>query len=340
MQPSFRSYRSLLRQIRTENRRLYRRLRSRQLATVEASALRQVESRAHTGSKPLYTLESPQGARFVLKLGDPALLEAEVVAHRLRDLGKRPSIPAQIREVMIDGEARRGLLKPFIDWDPERELPADSTQWTDLQRHVMLMEHAWEWFLDNLDTNPRQFALLGGQGFPVNVDWDRAFGQDGESELSRFAKYKGTLPSARTFLYADYVEGRIDLRLGMLLGEARRIRKLPKRELSKALNGYASVRFETLEERARFLSTVLERQRHIESEFRRFARSLLAERRAFSRARKTGPEVGVRERLTVFRAGLWNRAQHAWHAFSGSAAGNLGRNVLKAIRGLRLRTSP
>ncbi|MCA9645531.1 MAG: hypothetical protein KC492_32800, partial [Myxococcales bacterium] len=260
-----------------------------------------------------------------------------VVAYHLRDLARRPTVPAQIREVTLEGVTLHGLLKPFVKWDPKAELPADTTQWSELQRHVMLMEHAWEWFLDNLDTNCGQFALLGRSGFPVNIDWDRAFAQDGEGELSRFAKYKGTLPSARTFLYADYVEGRIDLRLGMLIEEARLIRKLPKHQVTQALSRYASVRFETLEERARFSSGALAKQVHAEQAFRRFARSLIAERKAFAKARR--PEsLGLGERIAIFRAGLWNRTQHAWHSISRGAPGKLGRSALKAVRGLRLGT--
>ncbi|MEZ4371537.1 MAG: hypothetical protein R3B07_11960 [Polyangiaceae bacterium] len=337
MQPPFRSYRSLIRRIRAENRLLHRRLNSRQLATVEAGALREVDAAPTSGSKPLHVLETAQGSRFVFKRGELALLEAEVVAHRLRDLAKRPSVPAQIREVTLNGATLTGLLKPFVEYDPERELPPDTAQWTDLQRHVMLMEHAWEWFLDNLDTNCGQFALLGDSAFPVNIDWDRSFAQQGEGALSRFAKYKGTLPSARTFLYADYVEGRIDLRLGMLIEEARVIRKLPKAEAARVLSRYASVRFETLEARARFVSGVLAKQVHAEKAFRRFARSLIAERKAFAKARRPA-NLSFNERLIIFRMGLWNRTQHAWHSISRGAPGRLGRSALKAVRRLRLGT--
>ena len=103
------------------------------------------------------------------------------------------------------------MLKPFIDFNVSAELDADTTQWTVEQRAVMLAEHAWEWFLDNLDTNTSQYALLGPLRLPVNIDWDRAFFSDGRSELSRFAKYKPQLPNARTFLYADYVAGKVKL---------------------------------------------------------------------------------------------------------------------------------
>lgn len=340
LQPAFLGYRRLFKQIREENRRLREELRSGQLATIEAGALRQVEATLRSGSKPLYVLESSSAARFVFKLGDPALLEAEVAAHKLRELGGRPVIPACIRKVTVEGEARSGLLKPFVEWDTSQELPPDTTRWSELQRHVMLMEHAWEFFLDNLDTNTGQFALLGPRGFPLNIDWDRAFAQAGQSELSRFAKYKGTLPSARTFLYSDYVEGRVDLRLGMLLSEARRIRKLPKRRVAEVLRGYAEARFAEAEEQADFVAGVLARQVHIEQAFRRFARSLMAERKAFSRTRRTDQaDVGLQERLIVFRAGLWNRAQLVWHHVSQGAPGRLGRGALKRLRGLRLSMS-
>src|SRR5689334_23756389 len=173
----------------------------------EAKTLRRGDpAEARSGSKPLLTLCSAAGACYAFKQCDAPLAAAEEAAYELRRLGRRPSVPARAMTIELEGEGPlTGLLKPFIDFNISAELEADTTTWTPEQRAVMLADHAWEWFLDNLDTNTSQFALLGPLRLPVNIDLDRAFSSDSRSELTRFAKYKPQLPNARTFLYADYV---------------------------------------------------------------------------------------------------------------------------------------
>ncbi|MGC4066806.1 MAG: hypothetical protein QM784_19655 [Polyangiaceae bacterium] len=154
------------------------------------------------GSKPLLTLIDEDGRKYVLKRGDLPLMAAEQAAYEMRSLGGRPALPARVVSVELSGlGVVEGLVKPYLEFDPNSELQVDTTRWTELQRNVMLAEHAWEWFLDNLDTNTSQYALVGPDAFPVNVDWDRAFASNFSAELSRFAKYKATLPNARTFLF-------------------------------------------------------------------------------------------------------------------------------------------
>jgi hypothetical protein len=193
-----------------------------------------------------------------------------------------------------------------------------------------LIEHAWEWFLDNLDTNTSQYALFGAEGVPVNLDWDRSFCTEGHAELTRFVKYKRTIPNARTFLYADYVEGRVQLPFGMLLAEARLIRSLPVPRVRAILERYARTRFPDPQMQEEFIVRMLARKRRIEHEFRRFVRDLIVERRSL-----LGPEPGVRGRLHAWRVALWKAWQLVLHRISRGPIGSIGRALLRAIRGRR-----
>lgn len=311
-------------------------------ATPEAATLREVDHEPISGSKPLLTFEAPNKQRFVFKLATPELLAAEVAAFELKNLAGRPCIPAKLAELTLgDRGPVQGLLKPFVEWDVARELSTDTRRWTPLQRHVMLMEHAWEWLLDNLDSNASQFALLGDKSFPLNIDWDRAFAQDGLSELSRFAKYRGALPSARTFLYTDYVEGRIDLSLTLMLREARLIRELPRPGVVKSVQAYADVRFSDSAERMQFVTGVLARQVGIERAFRKFASALLTERATFRKARDPrGIMLSVAERLRFHHSVVWNATQPVLHQISRGIVGKAARQVLKRLRGSRALARP
>jgi hypothetical protein len=308
-------------------------LKGDHFATEDAKSLRRGEAaEARDGSKPLIPLCSESGACYAFKQCDAPLAAAEEAAHELRRLGRRPSVPARATSIALDGEAvMTGLLKPFLEFDVHEELSADTTQWSVEQRAVMLAEHAWEWFLDNLDTNTSQYALLGPLRLPINIDWDRAFFSAGRSELTRFAKYKPQLPNARTFLYADYVAGKIKLPLWMLANEARRIRRLPTRQVKEVLERYASVRFSDAAEREQFIRRGLIRKRGIEHEVGVFMRLLWSERRAL----QTPPE-SAREWLHHKLVFSWAYWQRVLNALLRGAPGKAARRVLSFFRGFRL----
>jgi hypothetical protein len=305
-------------------------------ATLEAKVLRRLDSeRPRAGTKPLLFLEGSEGHRFVLKLAEPALMAAEQTACELRELGGRPTIFARVATVQIEGLGEiRGLLKPYVELETEAELDSDTTRWSELQRTVILLEHAWEWLLDNLDTSTSQYALLGPDAYPVNIDWDRCYASDAKSELSRFAKYKSGLPNARTFLYSDYVEGRTELPFALLLREARRVSSLPEAEVRRVVERFAKVRFDDREQALELVERVLERRRRIEPEISRFVHELTLERARLS-------AVPPRTLLDLVQNGatlLWNQWQLALAALVRSPAGSLGRAILKLAR--RQRANP
>ena len=303
---------------------------------LDAKALRPIEGQdQRAGSKPLAVLEAEDGSRFVFKHCDPPLAAAEEAAYELRRLGGRPAVPARGMQLAIDGAPTFGLLKPYIEFRASDELAPDTTTWTEEQRAVMLLEHAWEWFLDNLDTNTSQYALLGPLRLPLDIDWDRAFSSNGRCELTRFAKYRSTLPNARTFLYADYVAGKIKLPLWMLSNEARRIRRLPKHAVIPILQKYARARFEDAAEREQFVARMMIRRRSIEREVGTFMRSLWAERKALELRAES-----LREWLQHERVMLWADWQLVLNSVLRGPIGTGARRALSAVRGLRGASGP
>jgi hypothetical protein len=300
-------------------------------APEEARTLRRGEQgEARNGSKPLLALCSESGACYAFKQCDAALAAAEEAAYELRRLGRRPVVPARAMSIELEGEGKTsGLIKPFVDFNIHAELDADTTTWTVEQRAVMLAEHAWEWFLDNLDTNTSQYALFGPLNLPVNIDWDRAFFSEGRSEFSRFAKYKPQLPNARTFLYADYVAGKIKLPLWMLANEARRIHRLPQRRVREILARYAQIRFSDPDEREQFIRRGLIRQRGIEHEVGVFMRSLWAERRSLASPPDSAGEWLHRKLLLS-----WAAWQRVLNAILRGPLGKAARRVLSRVRGV------
>lgn len=315
---------------------LMRSLDVKSFANEDAKALRRGDAtETRNGSKPLITLCSASGGCYAFKQCEAPLAAAEEAAYELRRLGRRPAVPARALTLELEGEPPlTGLLKPYVDFNVGAELGPDTTQWTVEQRAVMLAEHAWEWFLDNLDTNTSQYALLGPLHLPVNIDWDRAFFSDGRSELTRFAKYKPQLPNARTFLYADYVAGKIKLPLWILANEARRIRRLPTRRVREILARYAAVRFTDPAEREQFVQRGLIRQRGIEHEVGHFMRSLWNERRSL----ETSPD-SLGEWLHRWALVAWARWQRVLNAVLRGPIGSAARRVLSLSRGRRLRSS-
>jgi hypothetical protein len=303
------------------------------LATVEAGLLRLADEPAlRPGSKPLFPVALPSGKKYVLKVAERALMAAEQACYELRRIGRRPCLPARVVHVEIEGMGRiEGLLKPYIEFDPAAELDADTTRWSELQRSVLLLEHAWDWFLDNLDTNTSQYALIGPDAYPLNIDWDRAFASDAHSRFSRFAKYKRTLPNARTFLYSDYVEGRITLQFELLRREARRIRHLPSGEVRRIVGEYAAVRFEGDPESARELvERVVARKRRIEKEVARFRLEMREERRRLV----VSPPRDVRSRARAFGTIVWDHWQVVLNGVIRGPAGTIGRRILRLVRGV------
>jgi hypothetical protein len=308
-------------------------------ARVRAHPERRLEEPLHDqqvaldlGTKPLSILHDDENRTYVLKQGEAALLAAEECAWELRQLGARAGVPAVRARVVVDDAEREGLLKPYIDLQGG-ELTAQTDTWTVLQRAVVLREHAWEHVLENIDTNTTQYALIGPTSVPVNIDWDRAFAADPGDVMSRFLKYRPVLPNARTFLYADYVEGRVDLPLELLAREAHRIRRLPTGEVRAILTRYARVRFPDDEGAAHELvERVIRKKQRVTLTVARFIRDLRRERSRILRPTSFAARV---ERWWKRR---WDQWQVILHVVGRGPLGTFGRKTLKLVRGRRLRS--
>ena len=313
---------------------LKRELDLRQVATIEANTLSAPDAEAHPGgSKLCLKMRDAEGQLFLFKQAEPALAAAEEAAYALRQLGGRPGLPARVLELDLGARGvSGGVLRPFLELEHDTELDSDTTRWSVEQRAVMLLEHAWEWFLDNMDTNTSQYVLAGPLRVPLNMDWDRAFASAATSELSRFAKYKPTLPNARTFLYADYVAGKIKLPLWLLAAEARRIRRLPKAAVRRILERYARARFSDASEQEHFVRRVLMRRHGIEREVGHLLRTSWAERRALG-----GPPANLRERLHHALLLLWGDWQLVLNRVLRGPIGRWGRRLLSFTRQIRAR---
>jgi hypothetical protein len=304
-------------------------------ATFEARTFRRVDDELpQSGSKPMAWLEDGSGQRWIFKASAPALAAAEELAFELRSLGGRPCVPA--RAVLLspaNGAAVAGVLKPALDFDPEDQLPTDTELWSELQRGVMLAEHAWEWLLDDLDANRSQYALLGDERHPVKLDWDRALSSAEPGPPSRFDRYKPLLPNARSFLYADWLEQRIDLDFALLRNEARHIARLPRERMRRALRRYAALAGLAATEADDVARAVLERQRRAPAEFDRFVRNLRRERAAL----EPGDAALLRPLLRAGGVRVWREWQLLLDGMIRGPAGDLGRSLLRNWRGRGVR---
>jgi hypothetical protein len=169
--------------------------------------------------------------------------------------------------------------------------------------------------------------LLGPDEVPVNIDADRAFAVE-EPTFSRFLKYKPVLPNARTFLYADYVQGRIDLPFHLLAKEARRIHMLHGDDVRAVLRAYADTRFEDGDEAERFVESAMERRRSMEVDVARFIRDLHLERARSAREPRTWTE-----RTERASARAWDEWQVMLQRMVRGAPGRAARSVLRMVRG-------
>jgi hypothetical protein len=316
--------------IKRATERLIAELGACDIATVEATALAAMpDEEPRSGSKPLAFLCDPAGGRWLFKATARELAAAEQSAFELRRLGHRPSVAARALELELPELGRvTGVLKPFIRFDLADELPANSSLWTELQRGVMLREHAWEWLLDDLDANRGQYALLGPERYPVKLDWDRAFSSRVPGPPSRFDKYKPMLPNARSFLYADWMERRVELELGLLTAEARHIAAIPGERVRRILQQHAE-RCEMSPEQARsFVAEVMLRHARAPRAFDRFISQLRHERDALSPDQAAGLAM-------ILRAG-GVRAWRWWQLLlDGVFRGPLGDVARGALRSWR-----
>ncbi|MCC7385163.1 MAG: phosphatidylserine/phosphatidylglycerophosphate/cardiolipin synthase family protein [Deltaproteobacteria bacterium] len=303
-------------------------------AQVDLGRLRVENDTVYSGTKPILFFRGADGRRYVFKAAPKALVAAEVLAHELRTLGKRPSLGV----MAVDQNVGRlghlsGMLKPVIPFDGRQILRADTASWSPLQREVMLREHPWEWLLENLDTHAGQYALVGEHQYPFNFDWDRSFFHEGHRRLSRYARHRPLLPSVRNFLYEDYVKGRVELDFGSLLEEAEKVQALPDAQLRALFSDYARARYEAPRDRTAFVARALTRKRRMVQDFTALVKALEAERERRTGRRTPSSSSGLdllvakwqdallHRGYTIQRSPLTRHARAARRAFEAKRGG-------------------
>lgn len=118
-------------------------------------------------------------------------------------------------------------------------LEPDPQRWSKLQREAMLQEHPWEWLLANLDTHVDQYVLVGKHRLPINIDWDHALVDLGQTQLTRFNRRSTTIAPIRNLLYSEYVLGRLRLDFFGMQLQARKAAELSNAALDMLVDRYA-----------------------------------------------------------------------------------------------------
>lgn len=255
------------------------------------------------GSRPAGVAEGDDGRRFFFKMAPPEHVAAEIFAYEVRALGSRPTVPTAARRLAFAGGAPvAGMLQPLVEHAGVR-LPTDPTQWTELQREVLLREHPWEWLLGNLDTHIDQYVLVGPDRVPLNIDWDHALEDLEIDELDRFTKRSFAIAPIRNALYDAFARGDIELNLRGLRREVRRIARIDEEPLRAALHDWA-VRAGVTEDRAdRVAARFFSRKRAIGTTFQALMTELVHERAA--RRRPDSLPIRMRARIAINDA--WQR---------------------------------
>lgn len=291
----------------------------------------EVGGRDQAASKPIHTLQDARGRQFLFKEADEVLIVAEEIAFEVRREAGRPALATRGYDfVDDDGDRARGILKPLLDFDPGDRLGTDTTQWTELQRQVMLAEHPWEWVLDNLDAHDAQYALLGPERYPLNIDWDRAYAHGAEAPLTRFAKHRAVLTTARHFLYADFVRGRVDLAFERLHEQARAVEAFSDDFVTDRAARFAGASFSDAVQTQAFIQRVVDRKRNAVPQFEAFVRGLEEERLSTLGVLEPPAPERARQGLRQLR----DQYQETLHAGARSRMGDAMRSVLRWARRL------
>ncbi len=278
--------------VRRELRRARRRLReqwAQELADEEALTeldLRSVDGELPSvGSRPQIAMVDRRQREYLFKLAPLGEIAAELLAARLRRLGRQLHVPAARRSIeLADGTTAVGLVQPKIG--VEGTLAKDPGEWTPLQRLALLRDHPWEWLLANLDTHIDQYVLVGRERVPLNIDWDHSLVDLATTELTRFNARSAAVIPIRNLLYAEYVAGAFDLDFYPMQVQARRIGRIPFHDIERLLRRWASEAEVGEDEREAAIEAMRQRHARIVDDFDRLVEGLRRER--VGRTRRSG----------------------------------------------------
>ena len=239
--------------------------------------------RPTAGSRPACIVKASDGSRYFFKSAPSEHVAAEVLAYRMRTLGKRPILATAARSLTLPslGPVKiDGMLQPLLSHAGER-LSTRPTDWSPEQCEVMLREHPWEWLLGNLDTHIDQYVLYGDERLPFNIDWDHALLDLDVETLDRFTKRSPAVAPIRNALYDAFTAGIVGLDFSGMRREVRRIARLDDAQLRRFMTEWESTRGANAEPKdaTRVIESFFRRKRRIGKVFGRFVRSLVRERR-------------------------------------------------------------
>jgi hypothetical protein len=243
------------------------------------------------GTRPSFVVRDAAGKRYFFKLASAEHIAAEELAHAVRTLGRRPTVPSATRELDLGAAGRAlGMLQPLVPHENEL-LPTSPEVWSALQREVLLREHPWEWLLANLDTHVDQYLLIGPDRHPLNIDWDHTLVDLGTTELTRFTKRRVTVAPIRNLLYDHYVRGELELDFEGLKREAKRVGELDDHRLLLLIARYAESLGKSEQEGRALGERFIERKRRVPSMFKHLIASVRLDR---MRTRSTRGPVSAR----------------------------------------------
>jgi hypothetical protein len=257
------------------------------------------------GSRPQTILCDDAGRRYFFKLAPPEYIAAELFAHRLRALGGCLHVPTARRTLELpEIGSTTGMLQPEIS--VAGALDPNPLQWSQLQREIMLQEHPWEWLLANLDTHIDQYVLVGKHRLPINIDWDHALVDLGQTQLTRFNRRSATIAPVRNLLYSEYVLGRLRLDFFGMQLQARKIAEIPDAALIDLVDRHAKELELADDARLELRAQMLSRKASLVADFDALVESLRHER---------DDNRGVAESPRSRVARMISRVQDTWQRF-------------------------
>jgi hypothetical protein len=248
-----------------------------ELATITLRAAE--EQMPSAGSRPQVAVVDERGRSYLFKVAPNDQIAAELLASRVRAVGKQLHVPVVRRSIEIAGATSPiGMVQPRLEVLGELpKLPAD---WSPLQCEALLVDHPWEWLLANLDTHIDQYVLVGEDRLPLNIDWDHALVDLPTTELTRFNRRSATVIPVRNLLYADYVAGRAELDFYGMQLQAHRIREIPFATLEELLHRWADEAEVDDVRRQSVIEAMRLRHARIARDFDHFVSELRHERKA------------------------------------------------------------
>ena len=271
------------------------------------------------GSRPQIAMVDLQGRKYLYKLAPIGEIAAELLAARLRRIGRQLHVPAARRSIVLaDGTHAVGIVQPRIE--VVGTLAKDPSDWSPLQREALLRDHPWEWLLANLDTHIDQYVLVGSERVPLNIDWDHSLVDLATTELTRFNVRSAAVIPVRNLLYADYVAGAYDLDLYTMQVQARRIARIPFSEIERCMRRWAAEGEVDEDTTGYVIAAMRERHARIVDDFDRLVLGLRRERAGRAEGRHR-----------------WPTREHVWEAWQRFVLLVLHDRVVRPVLALRRR---